>query len=338
MSRDLQNAVPGRGAGIVELAQLDPVRRGDDRGQRAFSAQSQTGHYRRSSSENRLSQALVCCASVQPQRPTFSLAGAGSVLIGFTTACIRRGHADRLGGGSGRLRARIGRGRRSSRRSRRHCDQVSKRLTRLDRQCPRWTQPRHAPPVALPAIAGTAVIALALPVLPDHRLARSKAGVLRAVLWVGSEALGWFVRGSARGRVISPPQAWLDSSCSFARIAVMVVVFAVAPPNKWRRAGRRARLRGRLHARRSASRSSRTTPARRPERRRREGAALGVALTLALVAPPAAFAGDVRPGRSSSSSKTGSRSTSGRSTSRSPRPSSISAIGASVLDRCSASS
>jgi hypothetical protein len=30
----------------------------------------------------------VCSAAVEPQRPTFSLAGAGSVLIGFTTACI----------------------------------------------------------------------------------------------------------------------------------------------------------------------------------------------------------------------------------------------------------
>jgi hypothetical protein len=28
---------------------------------------------------------------VQPQRPTFSLAGAGSVLIGTTTACIGAG-------------------------------------------------------------------------------------------------------------------------------------------------------------------------------------------------------------------------------------------------------
>jgi len=28
---------------------------------------------------------------VQPQRPTFSLAGAGSVLIGFTAACIAAG-------------------------------------------------------------------------------------------------------------------------------------------------------------------------------------------------------------------------------------------------------
>ena len=38
-----------------------------------------------------MSQALVCSASVEPQRPTFSLAGAGSVLIGFTAAVIALG-------------------------------------------------------------------------------------------------------------------------------------------------------------------------------------------------------------------------------------------------------
>jgi hypothetical protein len=38
-----------------------------------------------------VSQALVCSASVEPQRPTFSLAGAGSVLIGFTAAVIALG-------------------------------------------------------------------------------------------------------------------------------------------------------------------------------------------------------------------------------------------------------
>ena len=38
-----------------------------------------------------MSQAVVCCPSVQPQRPTFSLAGAGSVLIGSTTACMAAG-------------------------------------------------------------------------------------------------------------------------------------------------------------------------------------------------------------------------------------------------------
>jgi hypothetical protein len=30
-------------------------------------------------------------AAVDPQRPTFSLAGAGSVLVGFTAACIAAG-------------------------------------------------------------------------------------------------------------------------------------------------------------------------------------------------------------------------------------------------------
>lgn len=35
-----------------------------------------------------MSQALVCSGPVQPERSTFSLAGAGSVLIGFTAACI----------------------------------------------------------------------------------------------------------------------------------------------------------------------------------------------------------------------------------------------------------
>ena len=38
-----------------------------------------------------VSQALVCSGSVQPPRSTFSLAGAGSVLIGFTAACVVAG-------------------------------------------------------------------------------------------------------------------------------------------------------------------------------------------------------------------------------------------------------
>jgi hypothetical protein len=43
------------------------------------------------SKRNLLSQALVCSAVVQAQRPTFSLAGAGSVLIGLTAACVAVG-------------------------------------------------------------------------------------------------------------------------------------------------------------------------------------------------------------------------------------------------------
>jgi uncharacterized membrane protein YdfJ with MMPL/SSD domain len=38
-----------------------------------------------------VSQALVCSPPVQPERSTFSLAGAGSVLIGSTAACIAAG-------------------------------------------------------------------------------------------------------------------------------------------------------------------------------------------------------------------------------------------------------
>ena len=38
-----------------------------------------------------MSRTLVCSAPVQPQGPQFSLAGAGSVLIGFTAACIAVG-------------------------------------------------------------------------------------------------------------------------------------------------------------------------------------------------------------------------------------------------------
>ena len=34
---------------------------------------------------------LVCSRAVTSERPTFSLAGAGSVLIGFTAACIAIG-------------------------------------------------------------------------------------------------------------------------------------------------------------------------------------------------------------------------------------------------------
>ena len=45
---------------------------------------------------------------MRPQRPTFSLAGAGSVLIGFTAACIVVGRADRLGGGKRRLGIALG--------------------------------------------------------------------------------------------------------------------------------------------------------------------------------------------------------------------------------------
>jgi hypothetical protein len=97
---------------------------------------------------------------------------------------------------------------------------------------PMWTQPRQAPPVALPAIAGTAVIALALPIflITGWRL---EGWGLGAVLWVGSELLGWFVqRLSARtGNLAAAGVAGF--LMLFRAVAVMVVVFAVATTDKW---------------------------------------------------------------------------------------------------------
>ena len=49
---------------------------------------SRTAPYRQEKSGNQVSQALLYSGPVTPERPTFSLAGAGSVLIGFTAACI----------------------------------------------------------------------------------------------------------------------------------------------------------------------------------------------------------------------------------------------------------
>ena len=50
----------------------------------------------------RVSQGSVCSASVEPDRPTFSLAGAGSVLIGYTLVCIAVGTL--IGWAAGSLR------------------------------------------------------------------------------------------------------------------------------------------------------------------------------------------------------------------------------------------
>src|SRR3954466_10810162 len=96
----------------------------------------------------------------------------------------RRGHVDRLGVRETRLWARLRRRRRRPRRGRRHRDQVPQHLM------PAWTEPRTAPPTLLPAVAGAIVVALGLPIflLAGWRVSGWAIG---AVLWLGSEALGW---------------------------------------------------------------------------------------------------------------------------------------------------
>ena len=94
------------------------------------------------------------------------------------------------------------------------------------------TEPRQAPPALLPAVAGGIVIAIALPIflLAGWRVT---GWALGAVLWVGSEALGW-VLTRLRSRTGNLAAAGVVAfGMLFRAIAVMVVVFAVAASDKW---------------------------------------------------------------------------------------------------------
>jgi hypothetical protein len=97
---------------------------------------------------------------------------------------------------------------------------------------PAWTEPRTAPPALLPAVAGAIVIAVALPIflLAGWRVTGWAIG---AVLWIGSEALGW-VLTRLRSRTGNLAAAGVVAfGTLFRAIAVMVVVFAVAVSDKW---------------------------------------------------------------------------------------------------------
>src|SRR3954447_24565835 len=146
--------------------------------------------------------------------------------------CVhRRGHVDRLGGGEHRLRTRLWRRRRHPRRRRRNGDQVPQHLVG-DSTLPAWTEPRTAPPTLLPAAAGAIVIAIGLPIF---LLAgwRGTGWALGAVLWLGSEALGW-VLTRLQSRTDNLAAAGVVAfGMLFRAIAVMVVIFAVAVSDKW---------------------------------------------------------------------------------------------------------
>ena len=97
---------------------------------------------------------------------------------------------------------------------------------------PAWTEPRSAPPALLPAAAGGIVIAVALPIflLAGWRVTGWGIG---AVLWLGSEALGW-VLTRLRSRTGNLAAAGVVAfGMLFRAVAVMVVVFAVAVSDKW---------------------------------------------------------------------------------------------------------
>jgi len=97
---------------------------------------------------------------------------------------------------------------------------------------PTWTQPRVAPSALLPAAAGGVVVLVALPIflLAGWRVAGWGIG---AVLWIGSEALGWILL-RLRSRTGNLAAAGMAGFLMLFRgVAVMAVVFAVAVSDKW---------------------------------------------------------------------------------------------------------
>jgi hypothetical protein len=95
-----------------------------------------------------------------------------------------------------------------------------------------WTQPRRPPETTLPAIAGTVVVALALPVflLDGWRI---RGWALGALLWLASQAFG-VVLHRLRTRTGNLAAAGVAAfGMMFRAIAVMVVVFAAAASDAW---------------------------------------------------------------------------------------------------------
>lgn len=101
-----------------------------------------------------------------------------------------------------------------------------------EKAIPAWTEPRTAPPALLPAIAGSIVVLLALPIFAIAGW-RVEGWALGAVLWFGSEAFGW-VLSRLRAQTGNLAAAGVVAfGMLFRAIAVMVVIFAVAVSDKW---------------------------------------------------------------------------------------------------------
>jgi hypothetical protein len=95
-----------------------------------------------------------------------------------------------------------------------------------------WTNPRRPPDAILPAIAGTAVVVLALPVflLGGWRI---QGWALGAVLWLGAQGFGVLLH-RLRTRTGNLAAAGVAAfGMMFRAIAVMVVVLAAAASDAW---------------------------------------------------------------------------------------------------------
>ena len=95
-----------------------------------------------------------------------------------------------------------------------------------------WTQPRRPPDTALPAIAGTAVVFLALPVFLISAW-RIEGWALGAFLWLASQAFGYLLH-RLHSRTDNLAAAGVTAfGMMFRAIAVMVVVFVAAVSDPW---------------------------------------------------------------------------------------------------------
>jgi len=95
-----------------------------------------------------------------------------------------------------------------------------------------WTQPRRAPQMLLPAVAGSAVVLLALPVFVLEGW-RVRGWALGAVLWAASQLFGLLLHRvhMRTGNLAAAGVAAFGML--FRAIAVMVVVFAAAVSDPW---------------------------------------------------------------------------------------------------------
>jgi hypothetical protein len=95
-----------------------------------------------------------------------------------------------------------------------------------------WTQPRRPPDVTLPAIAGTIVVALALPIFLVNGW-RIEGWLLGAVLWTASQLFGVVLHRvhSRTGNLAAAGVAAFGMM--FRAIAVMVVALIVVASDKW---------------------------------------------------------------------------------------------------------
>jgi hypothetical protein len=90
-----------------------------------------------------------------------------------------------------------------------------------------WTEPRRPPDTTLPAVAGTAVVFIALPVFLIEGW-RIEGWALGAFLWLASEAFG-FLLHRLHSRTDNLAAAGVTAfGMMFRAIAVMVVVFIAA--------------------------------------------------------------------------------------------------------------